>query len=1306
MSHGKRYLFTGGGTGGHVTPNLAIIHELVELEPEAVLLYVGSPHGPEGELLRERGVPFQAVPCHAFVSPRRPLRFILFLALLVAGTLKALWIQLRFKPRVVVATGGYASVPAVLAAALLRKAIFLHEQNVKPGRANLFLARFATRIGVSFEETLEYFPEGKAVVSGYPVRRRIAAGNAVEARERLQIPADHRVAFVVGGSMGARSINRGMIEGLGRLLANESVTVIHSTGLARSASYDAWQDTNDRLRGAEVAPGLRGRYILRRYFDQIEDAYAACDLVVTRAGAGVVMELATMGKPALLIPKSDGADNHQLVNALSLRERGIAEVLLEEMYDADEGPITRVHGDQLARKIDELLADAGRLETMSRSARQLIVPDAGPHNAALVRELTQEKKLSPTTGTQQLSGSLTDEAGCEHELLFTVTTLSRSRNADLRITTPGARAMVRRIGRSREDTEFRIIPGHGRVTVDGDEIKTSTRVLPGQSVTVGDDTFVFNASIKTIEEPRPSRGFLGKVLATGLGTLLSRVFGLAREIVLATSFGTGRVLDLFAASLTASNLLRRVFAENAMDSAFLPTYLLLRREGRREEAGRLFASVFTWTVLLTGSIVVVSALTIEAWLPIVVPGFDDKGMLEDSLRLTRIMLPYLILVSVAALFGALLRAGNRFAVPAWSSIFFSVGVIAGVALYPYLGVAGLGVGVLLGGAGQVLIHLPTLLSKRFRESIDLSLRPRLDASEPGMRKIRATAPKIVADVTVDKLSPLVDVAIVSTLAVGNLSVLYLGLLLVQLPFAIISQSINVVALKEFSESLAARDQDACRRLIVQGIRWTVFLLLPVSIGLALFAEPIVDLFLQYRSFSAQDSRLVAIALACYALGLVGWGLQALTGRFFAARLEITQAMYINIAAVIANIVISVSLVLAGFSFAGIALGTTVAMLGGGVFRVYWLQRNLAREGAGFGREDLAASLAKTSLATAGAALVGFLSLQVVRGFDAFPALLSRLVILGIPTTMSLLTFGGLAAACGSPEMRQILARLNGLLPAKPRSMASRPPMNPYCLRPEQLLRAAIQHPEAVREAAPRRRVKSFLSRPSWKQKNIGVKLVGLLKLIALRYELVAIITDREAAPWYQRLFGGDYLNPGFVRRNAVHALVQLESVDEGAERAILIALDDPYFEVRSAAAQAVKVFARQFTPPSRLSAIEKLARLSKGRNFEVAMHAVEGLAAAALDDGVLEILEGLHYHANWQVRHSVVRAYHELYRRGIVEDRGRIMRLLDDVLVTCDAFHPTFELKETLLRVRRGLETPSDRESQGDAAVSEAEMTA
>jgi len=343
--------------------------------------------------------------------------------------------------------------------------------------------------------------------------------------------------------------------------------------------------------------------------------------------------------------------------------------------------------------------------------------------------------------------------------------------------------------------------------------------------------------------------------------------------------------------------------------------------------------------------------------------------------------------------------------------------------------------------------------------------------------VRSVAPKVVADAGIGKISSIVDLAIVSSLAIGRTSALFFANLLFQLPFALIAQSINTVALKEFSEGLAIRDQQKCRNLAVHGINWNLFLLLPCTALMIVLARPLVRLLFEYGSFTPEATGVVAIALACYAVGLVGWGLQGLTGRFYAARLEMGVATTMNAGAVVMNVILSLSFVAAGMGVAGIALGTSLAFLTSGVARCWHLGRRMNREGAGYHWHDVARSFRTAMLGSLAAALTAFLALRAIDGFAGLPEPLSRCVVLAVPAVSGALAYVAAAWSLGSPEMRLIADRVLAQIPRpESRDGDARPPVNVHCLRPAALLREAQARSEQVRSANLARRVQDLLRR--------------------------------------------------------------------------------------------------------------------------------------------------------------------------------------------------------------------------------------
>jgi UDP-N-acetylglucosamine--N-acetylmuramyl-(pentapeptide) pyrophosphoryl-undecaprenol N-acetylglucosamine transferase len=385
MTEPKRILLTGGGTAGHVNPALAIGRALAA--DATRLLYVGVRGRAEASVVPKEGVPIRFVRASAYPGSRPSLELVRFLANLAVGSVQASVILLTFRPGVIVGTGGFASAPVMFAAAALRRLrlsrarVYVHEQNAAPGKLNLLVGRLADRVFVTFPETLASFPVN-GVVSGYPLRRRIAAVDRDQARSALdfEVPAGRQVVFAFGGSQGSRTINRGVVDALGDLrpLADR-IFVIHGTGLFKGRGYDAADDTRARLEArysADERREIERFYVSRPFFYQIENVYALSDLVVARAGAGSLYELASLGVPAIVVPKANLPGDHQVMNARAMARCGGAVVLYEEAALVDGEIAERVDGGALAGAIRGLLADPARLSEMGRRSRGFLQGDA------------------------------------------------------------------------------------------------------------------------------------------------------------------------------------------------------------------------------------------------------------------------------------------------------------------------------------------------------------------------------------------------------------------------------------------------------------------------------------------------------------------------------------------------------------------------------------------------------------------------------------------------------------------------------------------------------------------------------------------------------------------------------------------------------------------------------------------------------------------------------------------------------------------------------------------------------------------
>jgi len=367
-----KILVTGGGSSGHISPALAIIKMIGELAEGAdwrpQFRYIGGTRGIERQQITAAGIEFVGV---ATGKLRRyfSLENLTDLFRIPVGVAQSLREVARFKPHVVLSTGGYVGVPTVLAAYLLRVPILTHEQTVQVGLANRITARFATTIALTFESARRDLPialRGKAIVTGNPVRPLIfgGAGDAA-ARWAGFAHADDALPtiYVTGGSQGARIINRAVEAALPDLL--KFCRVIHQCG----QQPDGEEQDYDRLEQAasKLPAELRQRYFFTRFVGaEIKDVFALADLVVGRAGAGTIAEICVLGKPALYIPLVPTGGDEQTRNAQACAAVGAAIIIAQ----------AELSGTRLLAELQPLLADRAHLDAMGRAALTLGRPNA------------------------------------------------------------------------------------------------------------------------------------------------------------------------------------------------------------------------------------------------------------------------------------------------------------------------------------------------------------------------------------------------------------------------------------------------------------------------------------------------------------------------------------------------------------------------------------------------------------------------------------------------------------------------------------------------------------------------------------------------------------------------------------------------------------------------------------------------------------------------------------------------------------------------------------------------------------------
>ncbi|MFC1637591.1 undecaprenyldiphospho-muramoylpentapeptide beta-N-acetylglucosaminyltransferase [Candidatus Margulisiibacteriota bacterium] len=341
-----RIAIVSGGTGGHIYPGIAVAQAIKQRDAGAELLFIGSQEGLEKELIAREGYGVKLIKARALL---RKLSYQALSAPFVSvwGFFQSLKILRRFSPQVLISTGGYASLPVVLAARSLGIPVVLHEQNVLPGAVNRFCARFARKVFLTFDGSQQYLA-GEVV--GNPVRAEIISAEREAARKKFSLDPRARVVLVVGGSQGAKKINETVISSLDVLPAD--VQVLHIIG---NRDF-GW--VSRCLEGREVV-----NYRPLPYLHDMADALAAADLVVSRAGATAISEFLVRGLPMCLIPFPYAANDHQRLNAEVVASAGAAVVV----RDQDLSP----------EKFVKVITDPGlNYDKMRGSCRQLARPEA------------------------------------------------------------------------------------------------------------------------------------------------------------------------------------------------------------------------------------------------------------------------------------------------------------------------------------------------------------------------------------------------------------------------------------------------------------------------------------------------------------------------------------------------------------------------------------------------------------------------------------------------------------------------------------------------------------------------------------------------------------------------------------------------------------------------------------------------------------------------------------------------------------------------------------------------------------------
>ncbi len=342
----KKIVMTGGGTAGHVTPNIALMPALKEAGYE--ITYIGSYTGMEKALIEAQNIPYYGISSGKlrryfdwknFSDPFKVLK----------GYGQAVSLMKKLKPDIVFSKGGFVSVPVVLAASHCQIPAIIHESDITPGLANKIAIRGAKKVCCNFPETMKYLPQGKAVLTGSPIRQKLFHGNAANARSFCNFPdAEKPVLLIIGGSSGSKIINDSVRQILPELL--KDFYLIHLCGKG---------NLDDKL------TGYTGYAQFEYASDELPDMFALADLAISRAGANSICELLALHKPNILIPLSAAASRgDQILNANSFRKQGFSYVIQEETLTADV-LLNAVHNVYSNRKsYQKAMAESGQMDSI------------------------------------------------------------------------------------------------------------------------------------------------------------------------------------------------------------------------------------------------------------------------------------------------------------------------------------------------------------------------------------------------------------------------------------------------------------------------------------------------------------------------------------------------------------------------------------------------------------------------------------------------------------------------------------------------------------------------------------------------------------------------------------------------------------------------------------------------------------------------------------------------------------------------------------------------------------------------------
>jgi putative peptidoglycan lipid II flippase len=504
----------------------------------------------------------------------------------------------------------------------------------------------------------------------------------------------------------------------------------------------------------------------------------------------------------------------------------------------------------------------------------------------------------------------------------------------------------------------------------------------------------------------------------GVAVMCSRLLGLAREQICAALFGGGGAMDAFTAAFRIPNLLRDLFAEGALSTAFVTTFSKTVARGGDAAAWRLANKVSTLTMVVLSAICVLGIVFSPQLVATLAPGFD-AGKAALTVTLTRIMFPFILLVSLAALVMGMLNAKNVFAMPAMASSFFNIGSILGGVLLgrwldPHFGpraLTGLAIGTLIGGALQLGVQLPRLRRLGYHYHPDLSWR------DPGVNAILGLMGPSVIAASTTQFNVLVNSMFASTLGDGPIFWLAIAFRLMQLPLGLFGVALGTVTLPLLARLAVGGEMTAFREELARAMRLAFLLTVPSAVGLMMLAEPIISVLYQHGRFDAHQTAEAAGALRFYAVGLCGYAaLKVLVNAFYALDRRKTP-MLVSFAAVALNLLFNwIFTFRLGWGHRGLAFSTgCVATFN--FLLLYGLMRQRLKR---LETRRMLAMLGKVAVASAALAAICWASQHWLLAEWATQAFISKLSSLLLTVLVGALVFLGCGAAVRIEELNVLI----------------------------------------------------------------------------------------------------------------------------------------------------------------------------------------------------------------------------------------------------------------------------------------------